>query len=573
MPGFFITNMPTADYQIKNVYPQKSVDGCIQYEEITVQRAVLDSFIDDKLFIDIEKYLIVTDGIIINSDKLKSVYHTNILVEAILQILDSGQDIYKKIGHLASGAIYEKQTKTWTIFTNPTGDRAVFYYFNEKTDEYIIGSQLDYLTKFMKQNQIARNPDYHGLSCLLDFGTFTDESTGIKNIKRLYPGDFLIINSKGMSVNTYSNMSDYSPTEKSLEEAIEELDQAFLDSMKRLIQKNKEYNLKIIADLSGGLDSRIICYALKRLGYEEGILLSYGQSTSFDVKTAHQVALNLNMDWYFKAMDHPKFIADIDNLLQLNSGVNYYYHITGGKDFLELLDHDICGMELTGFLGDIYENSMLTKNGLDKPDAFFERFKSSSFIEIDQTLSYSLQINRFNNNDLFWFYTRGIMFGLGQFLIRQNFVEPVTPFGDPAFLKAYYEIPWEMRVKEKVLTNWFIRKYPDAAKLPYAATGLSIINERSLIKRIYSNLYYKKNRLIESLGKPYPNTMNPFDFWMKEYPDLSKFMDDYFHDNLERVKEDCQLKKRLSSIYELRTDFMSRAIVINILGYYKNFIN
>jgi|LSQX01.1.fsa_nt_gb asparagine synthase (glutamine-hydrolysing) len=571
MPGFFATNIAQPSYKITNTYPEKSVFNCLQYQGINMQRNVLNSFLGDKLFVENETHLLVTDGLIINSEQIKLKFGTDNLAQAVLKLLSEKEKIFDELGHLVSGAVYEKQKKCWTVFTNPTGDRAIFYYYNPTTKFYIFGSQLNYITDLMEEANIARIPDQHGLNCLLDYGCFLDDSTGIRDIKRLYPGDYLQINQDGLFVGNYYN-AEIESQERTLEEDIERLDTAFLNSLKRLIDKNEEYGLKLIADISGGLDSRIICYALKRLECNNTALLSYGQSTSIEIEIARKIAMDLNMDWYFKSIDNGKIVKQIDQILPLNSGTAFYFGITGGKDFLEILDHRICGLELTGLLGDIYENAMVVEDGTQLPNAEYERFRPSKLLSIDPEYSYSTEIKRFKTNELFWFYTRGMLAGMSPFLIRQNFIEPVTPFGDPEFLKTFFSIPWQKRVKERVLTNWFIKKYPEAARFPYAATGVSVIKENSLWSKLYSRFYYKKNRLIESMGKPYPNTMNPFDYWLERDPSLLRFMDDYFEQNIVSVMALPQLTQRLKELYYSSPDYIGKGIALTVLGYYKNFI-
>ena len=58
-----------------------------------------------------------------------------------------------------------------------------------------------------------------------------------------------------------------------VEDAIENLDIAFCNAITRLVKKNEEYGYKNLADLSGGLDSRVIVYTLKRLGFDNTCLL------------------------------------------------------------------------------------------------------------------------------------------------------------------------------------------------------------------------------------------------------------------------------------------------------------
>lgn len=571
MPGFFITNIESKNsFTLNNYCQEKCIRDEMRFENITVKRNVLNAFINDKIFFENDKYILVTDGVIFDTEQLLRDTNTSSIKDALLSIAENEDNFFEKINGHCSGALYYKKENKWVVFTNPLGDRAVFYYYNN--NEYIIGSQLNYISEYMRLVGIDRDVDMHGVSCLLDFGYFIDNSTGIKSIKRLYPGEYLVI-ADNVCINRQYYIAEFKEKTTTLEEAIESLDSAFCKAIKRIADKNSEYGYKNLLDISGGLDSRIICYTMKRLGYDNSIMITYSQSDSHEEKIAKTIAKKLNFELYHKILDNGACIKEIDELVFMNSGVSYYYGITGGKDFLEVLDNRILGMELTGVLGDIYDGSMLTENGLSKPTIEVDKYRASKLNGIDKKNSYSTYINKFKNNDTFWLYTRGMMAGLSTFLIRQNFIEPVTPFGDKDFLKSYLSIPWEMRVKERVLFKWFLHKYPSAAQIQYAATGLKPINNSSKISKLkYRLLLYFKKGWSLLQGKPLPNNMNPVKFWLKVNGDLIPYMDNYFYMEIEKCDFTQEIKSKLYSLYNDKSDFNSKAVALTVVAYNKLFI-
>jgi|GEM_PF-1699236 len=572
MPGFFITNINSDNnYHAKNLYEKKCIYNKMSVENYTIIRNVLDSFANDKLFDDSSRMTIVTDGVLYNAKSLISLYNEDNLFNTLIDIYLEKDVFFNKLEGPYSGAIYDKEKDEWLIFTNITGDRSIFYYYDDCTRKFIIGSQLNYVTDFMSQVGLDKKYDEHGISCLLDFGYFIDESTGINNVKRLYPGDYLVINKNGISINNYY-IADNDAISCSIDEAIENLDQAFNHSLIRIAEKNKEYGYKNLVDLSGGLDSRMICYALKRLGYENSLLITYAQNDSNEVDIAKKISNSLNFDWYFKSLDNGKCLKYIDEIIQMNSGTAFYSGITGGKDFLEILDNRIIGMEFTGLLGDMHDSSMTVSSGLDKPNIDNVKYRTSTMFKMNKN-TYSNVVSRFKNHELYWLYTRGMMAGMSTCLTRQNFVEPVTPFGDKEFLDAYLSIPWEMRVNKKVLMLWLIRKYPEAGNIKYAATGMSIKNEDGFVNNNIRRVKYYSHKFFSDLmGKPVKNNMNPMDYWLLKDNKLKRFLDNYYYSNRNIIEEYEDVYFKVCSMYENGHTFNDKSLALTVIAYFRNYL-
>lgn len=571
MPGFFISNVEKINnVTLKNYNDEKCIKGEIFYNELTIKRNVLNSFINDKIFLENEELIIVTDGIIFNSNELMRLYNVGRIEDAVVKMAQEDEKFFDRLDGTNSGAVYYKNKKKWIVYTSDLGDRAVFYYY--KDGKYIIGSQLNYLVDCMKFLGIERNFDVHGISCLLDYGYFLDDSTCINGVKRLYPGEYICIDKDGILSGEYY-VAEFEEHSISTEDAIDKLDLAFKNAISKIANKNAEYGYKNLLDISGGLDSRIICYATKELGLNESILISYSQSGSNEEKIAQSIANDLGFDFYYKTLDNGKCLKEIDDLIFLNSGVSYYYGITGGKDFLEILDNRIVGMELTGLLGDIYEGSFLVADGLKKPTLDIERFRGSKLCDVNEKFTYSTKIDKFKKNDTFWLYTRGMLAGMGTFLIRQNFVEPVTPFGDREFLKVYLSIPWEQRVNERVLFKWFLNKYPSAKRFPYAATGISPVNDKTLLAKIkIRGLLYLKKGISLLQKKPLPHNMNPAKFWINNNKGIREYINEYYNDMMQSNEFPEWVKEKICLLFNDEKDFNNKAVALTLLAYYKLFL-
>lgn len=568
MPGFFITNIESNKKYVleKN---NEFLSQEIVNEKYQIKRSILNSYLDDKIFSEDRELIVITDGIIYGSD---NVLEGQSLEDAFFIKYREEPLFFSKLNGHFSGAFYDKRKDEWLVYTSCFGDRSIFYYYNVDNGTFIIGSELRYVVDFMRLCGIERTIDEHGMKCLLDFGYFLDESTGVKEIKRLFPGDYLIINhEKNIKTGNYFNV-DYEPVQYKEDEAIENLDKAFLNALKRINAKNKFNGKYCLADLSGGLDSRMICFGLHRIKSKNIFTATYAQSESYEQKIAQKIAQKLGFESIFLSLDNGQCLVDIDELTLLNNGTSYYFGITGGKILLDCLSKNKFGIELTGILGDIHESAFIEYKGDKKVNVHDPRFKLSDKTPLDLDYNYSKVSNRFRDSEMYWFYTRGALAGLSTFHIRRNYIEPTTPFADKEFLEAYLSIPWDIRSKEKVLLKWMIKKYPEAVKFPYGATGMSVLNENNIFIKIIRHIKFYCASFYSKLRKaPVKNNMNPMDFWLSNNPKLKKDLNEYYIANKFVLDEYIDTSKQVDVLYKSES-FIDKGLALFIISYVKNYI-
>ena len=573
MPGFFISNFtPNECDELSNYNTTNFRKNEISDECIVIKQNVLDSFKNDKIIFENEDAMIVTDGIIYNLQELKKKYNATDLSQLILILSKKSEDFFKCFSGHFSGAIYYKKTKKIVAYTNQLGDRAIYYYFDKQTKKFIVASQVNYIVDTMKKNKISRTIDNEGVNIFLDFGFFFDESTFIEEIKRLYPGTYIVIDTLNVEIKEYYK-AEYEKKQTDIDTAIEQIDVAFDNSLRRIYNKAKENDYNCIVDISGGLDTRIISYASKKLKEENVVLLSYSQSGSNEEKIAKEIANNLKYDLYLKTLDNGKCLYDIDDLVFMNNGSAFYHGITGGFRFLEILNPRKYAIEITGLLGNVYDNSMITEKGDVRPDINYRKFIATKKGMLDNKYEEHEILKRFSNNDLFWLYTRGIMAGMSTFMTRQNFIEPVTPFGDLEFLEAFLTIPWKDRIEKNILRNWLIRKYPEAAKIKYAATDFSILDENKPFfkQKMIANLYMKKLVTLFQ-KKPLPHNMNPINYWIQNDSNLERYIENYFYNNLNLMDVNNEIKNKMKYLFINNNEFIDKSIVLSFISFYLQFI-
>lgn len=533
MPGFFITNL-SGDFKLRNYDDSRCRRDQISLDSWTVKRNTLNKFINDKVFCETETHFVLLEGVIYNFCELRDSCGCPDYSSTVVSMLENeGALFFQKFKGSFSGAVYDKKEKKWIVFTGQLGEKAIFYYAGDNV--LILGSQLNYVTDCMKQEGIARKPDCASLNQFMAYGYYLDDSTCVDGVKRLYPGEFIEVGQDCRpKVRSYYKADHVQDLKEPDDEIMKQYQETFLNAMESIIRKNAEYGYKNLLDISGGADSRMICYAAKELKADNVLLDCYGQSNCRDARIAAHIADKLGYEYVFRSLDNADCMMHIDDNILMNNGATIYCGITGGKSMLEMFDRDTFGLECTGLLGDVDEGSMVVTYCDGPIDKNYLRFRNSTTLEFGKDFVFADGVEeRFKNhlNEHYWFYTRGMIFGMTSYFIRQNFVEAATPFGDVDFLNVFLRTPWEKRVKNFLLRKWMIKYYPQAAAIPYAATGVSI--KRSITRPGRLEAYLKANlcHLFHTWMPNRPYGMNDFEYWYRTNSVFQNYLEGYCKEN------------------------------------------
>ncbi len=74
-------------------------------------------FVNDKTYAELEHYLVVLDGIILNSSEMKALYHTESISEVLIAAYEKkGKLFMNDLKGSFNGAIYDRRINLWIIF-------------------------------------------------------------------------------------------------------------------------------------------------------------------------------------------------------------------------------------------------------------------------------------------------------------------------------------------------------------------------------------------------------------------------------------------------------------------------
>lgn len=528
-------------------------------------------FCDDKAYIETTQYNVVLDGIVLNSIEMIKAYKSKTMSDTLIAAYqENGESFIKELRGSFNGALYDKAKDLWILFVNQYGDRPLFYYESESC--FYISTDFNEVANYVQQNGDKYEPNMNASYYLLTYGFMIDNSTHIKGIYRLMPGDYIRVHRGKLEIVPYFRFGNSKIDDISFDEAVDLIDYKFRKAVTRIFNKDLQYGyFSHLADMSGGLDSRMVSWVARQIGYENITNICYAQSHSIEWRAAIGVANALGNDIIYMPLDKCNFIYDIDETVSNNYGLAFYAGITGGKRLLNLLNPNLFGLEITGQLGDVVIGSFIHGEPRHSQPRFRDNMYSNRLqFEFDEKL-----LDEFENQEMFSIYKRGFLGALSTHIIRNNVTDVVSPFCDVDFLSFCLSLPLDYRVNHRLYNAWICRKYPDAARL-YAVNYEGSIKEnmkwRMLRKRIKYGLINRGKRYLSLSGikiKENPANMNPMQYWYKNDNKVRKFIHEYYEENIKRLSNSMIFKDIEDLFYN--GNMIDKLLVLTVLASYKKY--
>lgn len=568
MPGF-ITHIGNSNIKFSEEKRKKLIVDSIRSDKYQLERRVVNKFMNDRLFADLDDYLVVVEGVVLNNHELEKQYKTSSWLECVVEMYKTnGDEFFKDFRGSFSGLFYDKKQDKWLIYTNHIGDKQVFLY-KIAENNFIFASEIGFIVDICKLNNWPLTINKEGAYMSLTFGFCIEDVTLIKEVKKLCAGHYYKLEKGKVEEIQYHRFSN-KPKPMTQQEAVEGIDKYFRQAIKRAFDKDKEYGYKHMACLSGGLDSRMTVMVAHEMGYTEQLNITYSESGYLDFSIAQQIATDLHHDWLFKPLDGGDCIRDIDEVSTITYGSANFFGLAHGLSIERLINYDNFGIIHTGQLGDVIIGSYL-KNmeyGL-KPKitdgAYSEELRER--IEL-----YKLKYD-YEDAELFMMYNRGFC-GISQGLLTfQENSESYSPFTDVDFFEFCYSIPLELRFNQKIYFDWIFAKHPKAAdyvweKLKRKITPIENTPPRrmtvlgkqiptltdkdflpwlrgSILRRLALRKKGEKSKTLKIATR---DNMNPVDYWYETNPYIRSFMQNYWEENQHYITDE-QLRNDMQHLF------------------------
>lgn len=568
MPGF-ILHIGERGFAFPEETRKKLVINRIEGKQFSLERRVVNKFMNDRIFLDNPDYVILVEGVVLNNHQLMAKYSANSWEHCVqLMYLRNGETFFNEFRGSFSGILYDKREEKWLIYTDHIGDKQVFY--TETPDGYVFGSEIGFLVNARKKNGFPISVDETGCYMSLTHGFCIDDKTLVKEVHKLIAGHYYRVTPEGLAICRYHQF-DNTPNEQLTEaEAIEDIDRLFRNAVQLQFDKDREYGYRHLACLSGGLDSRMTVWVAHQMGYTDQLNITFSESGYLDFSIAQQIAIDLHHDWLFKPLDGGDCIDAIDEITPITYGSANFFGLAHGKSMEDLINYDPFGIIHTGQIGDSIIGTFFKKNEYN-PE--YKVGQSAYSLELIGRLSdYQFQED-YKNEEIFCLYTRAFTGANQGLLTFQENSESCSPFIDVDFLEYCYKIPLNLRFGHKIYFDWILKKYPEAAEYVWEHTGKRIEafeNKELKYARVMGKMIpvpgnpefprwlkgfvlrrlglKKKGQKPKSIVLASKYNMNPVDYWYQTNPRLKEFMDYYWEENKLWIPEG-QMKEDMTHLY------------------------
>ena len=567
MPGIFGTNKknPHSVMEQENRIYKKINSG-----EWFLELSSIKKFENDKTLYEDESYIILLDGVILNLRSLKQEYNKDRLEDLLILMYNKlGNNFFNSFRGNFCGFFRDKKSDKTLIFTNHTGDKTIFYSYNN--NELIFSSEIKYIIDLMKKNNISYNVDERGIYCILTYAYMYDDLTTIKEIKRLLPGNYLKIENGKLEKLTYYKISnEIIETRESEDEVIEKIEEKFKKAVKLQVEKNNEYGYDNYAPLSAGLDSRMTNYMIKKFTNKPVYNITYSQTKQLDEKIPAQISAELKNHWIFKNLDNGLALYYIDESINFTDGIIYYLWPAQLYDYMKELNTENMGIIHTGVIGDVVLGTFF-KNYQKKDYEIGDGAYSKKLIN---KLKSKINIKEYDNYEIGMFYNRAFNGAvLGYSMVFQYYTEAMSPFMNVDFIDYCLSLPIEYRMSHNIYYKWVRKYHPEAGK--YSHNGKKIPKSNA-IKISFKGKKYPL-RSLPSMIKNKINArfrkncnMNPVQYWYESNNDLKDKLDEYYRSNIHLMNEFKELQADMTNLYNFGTA-IEKVQVISVLMFMKKY--
>jgi len=280
-----------------------------------------------------KRYCIIFNGEIFNFQELKKSlldkginFFSNSDTEVLLKlfILEKEKCLNRLNGFFAF-CIYDKQEQTFFIARDRYGVKPLLYVYDEH--KFIFASEM----KAILQYGIEKDIDFTSLFTYLQLNYIPAPNTIFKKVKKLLPGQYLIISNCQLSIDNYYSIP-YT-RENANKVSYDDAKEALRNLLEAAVQRRLISDVPLGAFLSGGIDSSIITGLASKhkanlhtfsIGFKDEKFFDeteYAKLVANHFKTEHTVFSLTNNDLY----EHVHSILDyIDEPFADSSAINVY---------------------------------------------------------------------------------------------------------------------------------------------------------------------------------------------------------------------------------------------------------
>ena len=516
-------------------------------------------FLDDKLFVETDGFILGVDGVLLNLQNLKNSFGIPNLERLLLFLFQKyhhGLPQYLR-GEFV-GFIFNKKTEKLFYFINQTATKKAFYtQVNEMT---LLSPSMEILTNFKNKKNQPSSLNQLAAYAMLTYGGLLGNQTLAQDINRLQAGEFMVVNEHTIQVDRYIDYNGIAFSSKSEDQLIDEINTIFLHALKLEYEKDKAYQYQHIATLSGGLDSRMNIMLAERLGYPTHHFC-FSQSGYQDEIIGREISNYLKRDFQFIALDESPQVLDLEENVDLYEGQIFYLSSSHFNYALKQVNMAPYGLIHTGLIGDGVLGGLITAPKLKPPNVTKKLTSKKLFPVIQKEVETIAQ--GYYSEDTYNLYNRVFNVTNSGAFVCEQYSYLVSPFMYPEFMELCLSIPPKMKYNEKIYIHWINKLHPELTKFTWERTGFKPTHPWKTNLSYYTTRI--KSRVYRFLQKTDQLTMTPYDYWYQHNKIFKRFVLKNFEQKIGLLHPNPTLKKDTTTLFN-EGNVLEKSLVLTLLS-------
>ena len=528
----------------------------IVFEQYSFQYVQFKKFENDKVFLETKDYILGIDGVILNLKSLKKQYATSNFSKLICGLFEKEKmHFVSKLKGVFSGFIFEKKTKMLYVFNDKVASKQIFYsLFDSKI---VIAPSLAYISNYRDVNETINNLNQNATYNFLTFGGMIEKETLISDVYKLGAGEYLKFYDKKLEVKRYFDFNKVEISVNTKKKAIEGLNETFIEALKLEYEKDKEYDYKHIATLSGGLDSRMNVMLANKMGYQSDSFC-FSQTGYADETIARIIAKDLGLEFSFIPLDGGDYLKNLSEMVGINSGLQFYHGAAHFQYALQQLDLSNYGLMHTGQIGDGILGGFVSTG---KNNNFLSKTISTKLL--DKIKIEKSTLKAYRDEEVYKLYQRVFnVTNIGSYMVEFHQTYLVSPFMDSDLIEFALSIERKLKINQDIYIDWMNSLHPDTTRYIWERTGFRPDKKWKTNFSRYTNKINKEFYLFFNRGDKL--SMNPLDFWFQTNKSIQEFYTDFFENNIALVSPNQELYTDIKSLFK-KGNLTEKALVLTLL--------
>ena len=228
--------------------------------------------------------------------------------ESIIHMYEEyGLEFIDKLRGMFAHPVYDKKKRRLILARDPIGKKPLYYYHEGET--LFFASEIKAILEAGAKKEVDQDALFAYLACGYTIG----EKTLFNGIKKVLPGNMLILEPGKLRIKKYWNIE---------ENTIQASDSCFVDELRALLEESTR--LRMVADvpigafLSGGIDSSAVVALARPHAKDEFHTFSVGFETFSELEYAKIVSQHLETT-------HHEIIVTADAVMQDIPRIAWYY--------------------------------------------------------------------------------------------------------------------------------------------------------------------------------------------------------------------------------------------------------